>query len=183
MKTTKRPQSGSSVSGPVLELRTSRIESSLVTILLLRSRGTVKYGHESRWTRNQEWLCWRGPPEIYPTEYEAGVPATRLWHSVNKRKWYKIHLTYLLCKQPSAWSENEDANLKTKDVIMCCVVCVISHLMGGCNGGMKIRRENNQRYSDTGVLQCQCPRLRDEKPTTNRLCYGTTRRISNESNN
>jgi hypothetical protein len=30
-----------------------------------QSRETVKYGHESRGTRNQEWLCWRGPPGIY----------------------------------------------------------------------------------------------------------------------
>jgi hypothetical protein len=31
------------------------------------SRETVKYGHESRWTRKQEWLCWRGPAAINPT--------------------------------------------------------------------------------------------------------------------
>jgi hypothetical protein len=23
---------------------------------------TVKYGHESRWTRTQDWLLWREPP-------------------------------------------------------------------------------------------------------------------------
>jgi hypothetical protein len=32
-----------------------------------QSRETEKYGYESRGTRNQEWLCWRGPTEIYPT--------------------------------------------------------------------------------------------------------------------
>jgi hypothetical protein len=27
-----------------------------------------KYNHESRGTRNQDWLCWRGPAAIYPTD-------------------------------------------------------------------------------------------------------------------
>jgi hypothetical protein len=26
----------------------------------------IKYGHETRGTQNQEWLCWRGPATIYP---------------------------------------------------------------------------------------------------------------------
>jgi hypothetical protein len=29
---------------------------------------TLKYDHESCGTRNQEWLCWRGPAVIYPTD-------------------------------------------------------------------------------------------------------------------
>jgi hypothetical protein len=32
-----------------------------------QSRERVKYGHESRVTRNQEWLCWWGPTAIYLT--------------------------------------------------------------------------------------------------------------------
>jgi hypothetical protein len=32
-------------------------------------RETVKYGHENRETRNQEWLCWRGPAAIDQTEF------------------------------------------------------------------------------------------------------------------
>jgi hypothetical protein len=31
-------------------------------------RETVEYGHESRGNRNQEWLCWRVPAAIYPTD-------------------------------------------------------------------------------------------------------------------
>jgi hypothetical protein len=31
----------------------------------------VKYGHESRGTRNQESLCWRGPAAVYQTDIEA----------------------------------------------------------------------------------------------------------------
>jgi hypothetical protein len=30
-----------------------------------QSRETEKYGHESRGSLTQEWLCWRGPAEIY----------------------------------------------------------------------------------------------------------------------
>jgi hypothetical protein len=30
-------------------------------------RETLKYGRESRGTRNQEWLFWRRPAAIYPT--------------------------------------------------------------------------------------------------------------------
>jgi hypothetical protein len=33
-----------------------------------QSRKTLKYCHESRGTRNQEWLYRRGPAEIYPTD-------------------------------------------------------------------------------------------------------------------
>jgi hypothetical protein len=35
-----------------------------------QSRQTVilVYGHESRWTRNQESLCWRRPAEIFWTD-------------------------------------------------------------------------------------------------------------------
>jgi Zn ribbon nucleic-acid-binding protein len=29
---------------------------------------TVKYGNESPGTRNQAWLCWRGPAAICPTD-------------------------------------------------------------------------------------------------------------------
>jgi hypothetical protein len=35
-----------------------------------QSQETVKYGHESREIRNQEWLCWRGPAAIYQTRPE-----------------------------------------------------------------------------------------------------------------
>jgi hypothetical protein len=35
-----------------------------------QSHETVKYGHESCGTRNQEWLCWRRPRAIYPTDWE-----------------------------------------------------------------------------------------------------------------
>jgi hypothetical protein len=30
-----------------------------------QSRQTLQYGHESRGTRNREWLCWRRPAAIY----------------------------------------------------------------------------------------------------------------------
>jgi hypothetical protein len=35
---------------------------------MVLSSETLKYDHESRGTRNQEWLCWRGPVAIYPTD-------------------------------------------------------------------------------------------------------------------
>jgi hypothetical protein len=31
----------------------------------------VEYGHESRETGNQEWLCWRAPAAIYPNDQSA----------------------------------------------------------------------------------------------------------------
>jgi hypothetical protein len=37
-----------------------------------QSRQTVKYG-----TRNQEWLCWRGPETIYPTRAIDTVTSVR----------------------------------------------------------------------------------------------------------
>jgi hypothetical protein len=33
-----------------------------------QSRERVKYCHESRGTRIQEWLCWLGPAAICPTD-------------------------------------------------------------------------------------------------------------------
>jgi hypothetical protein len=36
-----------------------------------QSRETIKYGHESCGTRNQERLCWRGPAAIYPTRLDT----------------------------------------------------------------------------------------------------------------
>jgi hypothetical protein len=33
-----------------------------------QSRQTVIWGHETRGTRNQESLCWRGPAAIYPID-------------------------------------------------------------------------------------------------------------------
>jgi hypothetical protein len=38
-----------------------------------QGRETVKYGHETRGTRNQQWLCWRGPAAIYPTDWKIWV--------------------------------------------------------------------------------------------------------------
>jgi hypothetical protein len=35
-----------------------------------QSGETVKYGHDSRGTRDQERLCWRGPAAIYPTKMQ-----------------------------------------------------------------------------------------------------------------
>jgi hypothetical protein len=32
-----------------------------------QSHETLKYDHESRVARNQEWLCWRNHQQIYPT--------------------------------------------------------------------------------------------------------------------
>jgi hypothetical protein len=33
-----------------------------------QSHETVNYGHESRGTRNEVWLCWGGPAAIYSTD-------------------------------------------------------------------------------------------------------------------
>jgi hypothetical protein len=38
-----------------------------------QGRQTVKYGHETFEIRNQEWLCWRGPAEIYQTDKRCVV--------------------------------------------------------------------------------------------------------------
>jgi hypothetical protein len=35
------------------------------------SHETVKYGHKHCGTRNQEWLCLRGPSAIYPTHHDG----------------------------------------------------------------------------------------------------------------
>jgi hypothetical protein len=43
-----------------------------------QSRQTVKYGYESRETRNQEPLCWRGPAAVYWTVYPPIVARQRL---------------------------------------------------------------------------------------------------------
>jgi hypothetical protein len=40
----------------------------LTALSLTRSRKRVKYGRESRETRNQGWLCWRGPVATYSTD-------------------------------------------------------------------------------------------------------------------
>jgi hypothetical protein len=46
----------------------SRVRSQAVELHDSQGRETVKYGHESRGTWKQEWLCWRGPAAIYPTD-------------------------------------------------------------------------------------------------------------------
>jgi hypothetical protein len=38
-----------------------------------QSRQTVNYGHESRGTRNQGSLCWRGPAEIYQSVWQPSL--------------------------------------------------------------------------------------------------------------
>jgi hypothetical protein len=38
---------------------------------------TEKYGHESRWTRNQGLLCWRGPATIYQTDNRREGPISK----------------------------------------------------------------------------------------------------------
>jgi hypothetical protein len=44
-----------------------------------QGRETVKYSYESRGTRNQEWLCWRGPAKIRPVRNDATpFPSTSL---------------------------------------------------------------------------------------------------------
>jgi hypothetical protein len=44
-----------------------------------QSRERVNYGHGSWGTRNQQWLCWRGPAAIYPTDLPT-VNCTREWY-------------------------------------------------------------------------------------------------------
>jgi hypothetical protein len=46
-----------------------------------QGRQTVKYGHESRGTRNQESLCWRGPVAIWQSVFE-GLRFTLLFETV-----------------------------------------------------------------------------------------------------
>jgi hypothetical protein len=40
----------------------------------------VKYGHESCGTRNQEWLCWRGPVTIYSADRPARTHRLYGWY-------------------------------------------------------------------------------------------------------
>jgi hypothetical protein len=44
----------------------------------------LKYGHSSRGTRNQEWLCWRRTAVIYPSLLYPTLPYPTLPYSTSE---------------------------------------------------------------------------------------------------
>jgi hypothetical protein len=64
-----------------------------------QGRETMKCSHESCGTRNKEWLCWRGPAEIYLTRPAQRVTASPSIYETTSMTYYNLDYlpTYLMC--------------------------------------------------------------------------------------
>jgi hypothetical protein len=98
---------------PRLHKETPTLSASLKDLETVRGCETAENGHKSHETQNQEWLCWRGPAAIYPTQLSKSV--------------YKIYASSgssLLAVRSLHLATTSDDRITNRRHYMCCSLVI-----------------------------------------------------------